>query len=220
VGQIDCDIVIPCRDEAGALPSVLADMPAGFRTIVVDNGSTDGTAEVARRLGATVVAEDQLGYGAAVQAGVAVADAPYIAVIDGDDSLRIDVLPMMLTAVRDGGATMAVGRRRPIRRGVWPWHARIGTKALAAWLRRSTHLGIHDLAPVRVCRRDDLLALDVQDRRFGYPLELMRKAAAAQWTVREFDVDYRPRAAGTKSKVSGSVRGTLRTMRDFARVAR
>jgi glycosyltransferase involved in cell wall biosynthesis len=220
VGQIDCDIVIPCRDEAGALPSVLADMPAGFRAIVVDNGSTDGTAEVARRLGATVVAEDQLGYGAAVQAGVAVADAPYIAVIDGDDSLRIDVLPMMLTAVRDGGATMAVGRRRPIRRGVWPWHARIGTKALAAWLRRSTHLGIHDLAPVRVCRRDDLLALDVQDRRFGYPLELMRKAAAAQWTVREFDVDYRPRAAGTKSKVSGSVRGTLRTMRDFARVAR
>jgi glycosyltransferase involved in cell wall biosynthesis len=220
VGQIDCDIVIPCRDEAGALPSVLADVPAGFRAIVVDNGSTDGTAEVARRLGATVVVEDRPGYGAAVQAGVVAADAPYIAVIDGDDSLPLDVLPTMLAAVRDGSATMAVGRRRPIRRGVWPWHARIGTKALAAWLRRSTHLGIHDLAPVRVCRRDDLLALDVQDRRFGYPLELMRKAAAAQWAVREFDVDYRPRAAGTKSKVSGSVRGTLRTMRDFARVAR
>jgi glycosyltransferase involved in cell wall biosynthesis len=220
VGQIDCDIVIPCRDEAGALPSVLADVPAGFRAIVVDNGSTDGTAEVARRLGATVVVENQPGYGAAVQAGVVAAEAPYIAVIDGDDSLPLDVLPMMLAAVRDEGVAMAVGRRRPIRRGVWPWHARIGTKALAAWLRRSTHLGIHDLAPVRVCRRDDLVALDVQDRRFGYPLELMRKAAAAQWTVREFDVDYRPRAAGTKSKVSGSVRGTLRTMRDFARVAR
>lgn len=220
MGPIDCDIVIPCRDEAGALPSVLADVPAGFRAIVVDNGSTDGTADVARRLGATVVAEHQPGYGAAVQAGIDAADAPFIAVIDGDDSLPLDVLPKMLAAVRDGSATMAVGRRRPIRRGVWPWHARIGTKALAAWLRRSTHLGIHDLAPVRVCRRDDLLALDVQDRRFGYPLELMRKAAAAQWTVREFDVDYRPRAAGTKSKVSGSVRGTLRTMRDFARVAR
>jgi len=220
VGQIDCDIIIPCRDEAGALPSVLADVPPGFRAIVVDNGSTDGTAEVARQLGATVVAEDQPGYGAAVQAGVVAADAPYIAVIDGDDSLPLDVLPMMLAAVRDGSATMAVGRRRPIRRGVWPWHARIGTKALAAWLRRSTHLGIHDLAPVRVCRREDLLALDIQDRRFGYPLELMRKAAAAQWAVREFDVDYRPRAAGTKSKVSGSVGGTLRTMRDFARVAR
>ena len=220
MGPTECDIVIPCRDEARALTSVLADVPAGFRAIVVDNGSTDGTAEVARRLGATVVSDDRPGYGAAVHAGVVAADAPYIAVIDGDDSLRLDVLPMMLAAVRDGSATMAVGRRRPIRRGVWPWHARIGSKALAAWLRRSTHLEIHDLAPVRVCRRDDLLALDVQDRRFGYPLELMRKAAAAQWAVREFDVDYRPRAAGTKSKVSGSVRGTLRTMADFARVAR
>jgi glycosyltransferase involved in cell wall biosynthesis len=220
VDTIDCDIVIPCRDEAAALPSVLADVPAGFRAIVVDNGSTDGTADVARQLGATVVTESQPGYGAAVHAGVVAANAPYVAVIDGDDSLPLDVLPAMLAAVRDGGATMAVGRRRPISRGVWPWHARVGTKALAMWLRRSTHLGIHDLAPVRVCRRDDLLALDVQDRRFGYPLELMRKAAAAGWAVREFDVDYRQRAAGTKSKVSGSVRGTLRTVRDFARVAR
>jgi glycosyltransferase involved in cell wall biosynthesis len=220
VGTIDCDIVIPCRDEAAALPSVLAEVPAGFRAIVVDNGSTDGTADVARHLGAIVVTERQPGYGAAVHTGVVAASAPYVAVIDGDDSLPLDVLPTMLAAVRDGSATMAVGRRRPIGRGVWPWHARVGTKALATWLRRSTQLGIHDLAPVRVCRRDDLLALDVQDRRFGYPLELMRKAAAAQWTVREFDVAYRPRAAGTKSKVSGSVRGTLRTMRDFARVAR
>jgi hypothetical protein len=81
-------------------------------------------------------------------------------------------------------------------------------------------LAIHDLAPVRISRRRDLLDLDVQDRRFGYPLELMRKAAAAQWTIREFDVDYRPRAEGTKSKVSGSLRGTARTMIDFARVMR
>lgn len=220
MGTIDCDIVIPCRDEAAALPSVLADVPAGFRAIVVDNGSTDGTAEVAVRLGAMVVPEDQPGYGAAVHAGVLAATAPYVAVIDGDDSLPLDVLPRMLAAVRDGSATMAVGRRRPIGRGVWPWHARSGTKVLATWLRHSTQLGIHDIAPVRVCRRADLLALEVQDRRFGYPLELMRKAAAAGWTVREFDVDYRPRAAGTKSKVSGSVRGTLRTMRDFARAAR
>lgn len=217
---IDCDIVIPCRDEARALPSVLADVPPGFRAIVVDNGSTDGTADVARSLGATVVTEARAGYGAAVHTGVLAADAAYVAVIDGDDSLPLAVLPSMLAAVRDGSATMAVGRRHPVRHGVWPWHARLGTVLLAMWLRRSTQLGIHDLAPVRVCRRDDLLALDVQDRRFGYPLELMRKAAGAGWTVREFDVEYRARAAGTKSKVSGSVRGTLRTMRDFARVAR
>lgn len=220
VNSIVCDIVIPCRDEALALSSVLARVPEGFRALVVDNGSVDGTAEVARDLGATVVVEDQPGYGAAVHAGVMASEAPFIAVIDGDDSLSLDVLPAMLDAVRDGAATMAVGRRRPVRRGVWPWHARAGTTLLATWLRKSSGFGIHDLAPVRVCRRDDLLALDVRDRRFGYPLELMRKAAAAGWQVQEFDVDYRPRAAGTKSKVSGSLRGTLRAVGDFAKVMR
>jgi glycosyltransferase involved in cell wall biosynthesis len=220
MGTAACDIVIPCRDEARALPAVLAAVPAGFRAIVVDNGSTDGTADVARRLGAQVVVEDRPGYGAAVQAGVEAAEAPYVAIIDGDDSLSLDALPPMLAAVRDGEATMAVGRRRPVSRGVWPWHARLGTKAISSWLRWSSGLAIHDLAPVRISRRRDLLDLDVQDRRFGYPLELMRKAAAAQWTIREFDVDYRPRAAGTKSKVSGSLRGTVRTMIDFTRVMR
>ncbi len=218
--HIECDIVVPCRDEARALPSVLADVPTGFRAIVVDNGSTDGTAAVARSLGATVVVENQPGYGAAVHAGVLAAEAPFVAVIDGDDSMSLDVLAPMLAAVRNGDATMAVGRRRPIRRGVWPWHARIGTKILATWLRLASGLAIHDLAPVRVSRRTELLDLGVQDRRFGYPLELMRKAAVADWTIREFDVDYRPRAAGTRSKVSGSLRGTLRAIVDFARVMR
>jgi glycosyltransferase involved in cell wall biosynthesis len=218
--SVQCDIVIPCRDEAGALPAVLADVPTGFRAIVVDNGSTDGTADVARGLGATVVTENQAGYGAAVHAGVLAAEAPYVAVIDGDDSMSLDVLTPMLAAVRDGDATMAVGRRRPIGRGVWPWHARLGTKILATWLRLSSGLTVHDLAPVRVSGRAELLSLDVRDRRFGYPLELMRKAAAAEWSVREFDVGYRPRAAGTRSKVSGSLRGTLRTIVDFARVMR
>jgi len=220
MGQVECDVVIPCRDEAPALPSVLADLPAGFRAIVVDNGSTDGTAAVARSLGATVVVEDEPGYGAAVQAGVLAAEAPYVAVVDGDDSMPLNVLAPMLAAVRDGEVTMAVGRRRPVRRGVWPWHARVGTKILAMWLRRSSGLAVHDLAPMRVSRRADLLGLGVEDRRFGYPLELMRKAASAEWSVREFDVDYRPRAAGTRSKVSGSLRGTLRTIVDFARVMR
>jgi hypothetical protein len=113
---------------------------------------------------------------------------------------------------------MAVGRRRPVRPGVWPWHARIGTTVLASWLRRSSGFGIHDLAPMRVCRREELLALDIQDRRFGYPLELMVKAARAGWTVTEIDIAYRSRAAGTKSKVSGSLRGTARAARDFAAV--
>ncbi len=219
-GTTVCDVVIPCRDEALALPGVLADLPAGFRAIVVDNGSTDGTAEVAAELGATVVAEERAGYGAAVHTGVLAATAEYVAVLDGDGSMTAHDLPRLLAAVRSGEATMAIGRRRPVARGVWPWHARMGTKALAWWLRTRSDFPIHDLAPMRVCRRQDLLDLAVEDRRFGYPLELMIKASAAGWTVHETSIDYRPRALGTKSKVSGSAKGTARVIRDFAKVMR
>ncbi len=215
-----CDVVIPCRDEAAALPIVLAEIPAGWRIIVVDNGSTDGTADVARSLGATVISEERPGYGAAVHAGMLAAEAEYVAVIDGDASMRLLDLVPMLDLVRSGAATMAVGRRRPVARGVWPWHARVGTLLLATMIRRRSEFPIHDLAPMRVCRRDDLLGLGVEDRRFGYPLELMLRAAEAGWIVSEMDVAYDRRAAGTKSKVSGSVSGTARVIRDFAGVLR
>lgn len=220
MGMSTCDVVIPCRDEARALPAVLEHVPDGWNVIVVDNGSTDQTAEVARSLGAQVVTEQQPGYGAAVHAGMLAAASEYVAVIDGDASMRLAELVPMLALVRSGATTMAVGRRRPVGRGVWPWHARLGTKLLAAMIRRRSDFPIHDLAPMRVCRRDDLLALDVQDRRFGYPLELMLKAAHAGWTVSEIDVSYDRRAAGTKSKVSGSVRGTARVIHDFVGVLR
>lgn len=215
-----CAVVIPCRNEARALSTVLERVPEGWDVIVVDNGSTDDTAAVARSLGAVVVTEMQPGYGAAVHAGMLAAGAEYVAVIDGDASMRLDELVPMLELVRSGSATMAVGRRRPTSRGVWPWHARLGTTLLATMIRRSSNFPIHDLAPMRVCRRDDLLALDVQDRRFGYPLELMLKAARAGWTVSEIDVSYGRRAAGTKSKVSGSVRGTALVIHDFVSVLR
>lgn len=215
-----CDLIIPCRDEAAALPQVLAAVPDGFDVIVVDNGSRDGTASVATSWGATVVPEPLPGYGAAVHAGLLVAAADYVAVIDGDGSMDPSDLTELLQIVSSGRATMAVGRRRAVRRGVWPWHARAGTAVLAWWIRRGSHTGVHDLAPMRVCGRTDLLALGVQDRRFGYPLELMLKASAAGWTICEIDIDYSERAKGTKSKVSGSVRGTARTIVDFAKVLR
>ena len=213
-----CDVVLPCRDEAGALPAVLAAIPAGMRAIVVDNGSRDATAEVARRYGATVVSEPQPGYGAAVHAGVVAATAPLVGVVDGDGSLDPRDLARLADLLESGPATMAVGRRRPARRGLWPWHARAGNAVICWVLRRRTRLPVHDIAPIRVCRRDDLLALGVRDRRFGYPLELLLRAGAAGWTLVELDVAYGPRAAGTRSKVSGSVRGTVRTARDFYRV--
>jgi hypothetical protein len=128
-----------------------------------------------------------------------------------------DVLPL-LDDVRSGRATMACGRRRPSRPGVWPWHARAGNAAVLAWLRRSTGLPVRDIAPMRVCRRQDLLDLGVLDRRFGYPVELLVRAQRAGWTFTERDITYHPRAEGTRSKVSGSVTGTLRAGRDFAAV--
>lgn len=213
-----CDLVLPCRDEALALPGVLAAVPAGFGVVVVDNGSTDGTADVARRLGATVVHESTPGYGAAVHAGIEAATAEYVAVLDGDGSMDPADVVRLLDEVRAGRATMACGRRRPSQRGVWPWHARAGNAAVLAWLRRRTGLPVHDIAPMRVCRRADLLALGVRDRRFGYPVELLVKAQRAGWVLTEHDIAYRPRTEGTRSKVSGSVKGTVRAGRDFAKV--
>ena len=213
-----CDLVLPCRDEAPALAALLPQEPDRFAVVVVDNGSRDGTAEVARGLGATVVTEAQPGYGAAVHAGLLAARREYVAFMDGDDSFDPTELLPLLEDVRSGRCDLAVGRRRPVGRGVWPWHARAGNALIVWWLRRRVGLGVHDIAPIRVCRREALLALDVRDRRFGYPVELLQKAVLAGWRLSERDVAYRPRAAGTRSKVSGSVRGTVRTARDFWRV--
>ncbi|WP_245573973.1 glycosyltransferase family 2 protein [Amycolatopsis nigrescens] len=211
------DVVLPCLDEAGALPGVLGALPPGFRAIVVDNGSTDGSAGIAGALGATVVREPRRGYGAAVHAGLTAATSDVVCFIDADGSLDPAELPALVDVVRTGAVELAVGRRVPVERGVWPWHARAGNLLLAVLLRRRG-LPVRDIAPVRAVRREALTALGVADRAFGYPLELLVKAARAGWRVQEFDVAYGKRAKGTKSKVSGSVRGTARAIRDFGRV--
>ncbi len=213
-----CDLVLPCRDEGPALRALLPTVPSTFHVVVVDNGSTDDTAAVARSLGATVVTEDRPGYGAAVHAGIEAATADLVAVMDGDGSFDPADLLALVDDVVAGRADLATGRRRPVRRGVWPWHARAGNVLVLWWLRRRIGVSVHDIAPMRVCRRADLLALDVRDRRFGYPVELLQKAQLAGWRFTERDVAYHPRAEGTRSKVSGSVRGTLRAAQDFARV--
>lgn len=210
------DIVLPCLDEAEALPAVLAAMPAGYRVLVVDNGSTDETAAVASACGATVVSEPRRGYGAAMHTGLLAATAELVGVLDADGSLPPQALPQLVMEVM-GGTDLAVGRRRP-HAGAWPWHARAGNTVLAALLRRQG-LPVHDLAPIRVARRQALLDLGITDRGFGYPFELLLRAAAAGWRVREFDVEYRPRAGG-RSKVSGSVRGTARAARDMTAAMR
>ncbi|MGI8433817.1 MAG: glycosyltransferase family 2 protein [Nocardioidaceae bacterium] len=213
-----CDVVLPCRDEAAALPDLLAAVPAGLDVIVVDNGSRDGTAATARAGGARVVHEQRLGYGAAVHTGVEAAVAPLVAVMDGDGSMDPAELLPMIDQVERGAVTMAVGRRRPVGSQSWLWHARAGNRLMVELLRRRSGIDVHDIAPMRVCGRQALLDLGVEDRRFGYPLELLLRAHRAGWTISECDITYGPRAAGTRSKVSGSVRGTLRTAVDFAKV--
>jgi glycosyltransferase involved in cell wall biosynthesis len=214
------DVVLPCLNEAPALPWLLGRLPAGYRPIVADNGSTDGSPEVARSLGAQVVLVPEPGYGAAVHAGIEAADPAdgIVCVLDADGSFDPQQLPRVADPVRAGRAEMAVGRRRPTTRRAWPVHARLGNAVLARRLRRTTGLDVHDIGPMRAARRDDLLALGLRDRRFGYPLELFVAAGRAGWRVTEVDVDYAPRAAGTKSKVSGSVRGTARAIRDMSAV--
>lgn len=213
------DVVLPCLDEAAALPGVLTALPPGYRAIVVDNGSRDGSPELAARHGAHVVHEPRRGYGAAVHAGLLAADAELVCVLDADGSFDPGDLPALVAPVADGSADLAVGRRRPVSAGVWPWHARAGT-ALVAALLRQRGVPLRDLSPIRVAHREALLALGVTDRAFGYPLELLIRAAAAGWRITELDVTYAARAAGTRSKVSGSIRGTLRATRDFAAVLR
>lgn len=208
-------VVLPCLNEAESLPGVLAAMPAGYRPLVVDNNSTDDTAQVARRHGADVVVEPQPGYGAAVHAGVVAATTPIVAVLDGDGSLDPGDLPALVEDLER--ADMAIGRRRALPGLRWPWHARLGTAAVCWRLRRRHGLPVHDIAPMRVARRDDLLSLGVADRRSGYPLELLVRAAAAGWHIVERDVAYGPRTGG-KSKVSGSLRGSVVAALDFWRV--
>lgn len=213
------DVILPCLDEVQALPGVLNNLPPGYRPIVVDNGSTDGTPALAVELGATVLHEPRRGYGAAVHTGLMAATSETVAFLDADGSLDPAFLPVMV-ALLDGsdgaGCDLVAGRRRPSGRGAWPWHARAGNAAIATLLRRRG-VPVHDIAPMRVARRIALIDLGITDRAFGYPLELLLRAGAAGWRIAEVDVEYRPRTGG-RSKVSGSVRGTLRAARDMAAV--
>jgi glycosyltransferase involved in cell wall biosynthesis len=212
------DVVLPCLNEAAALPWVLSRMPTGYRPIVVDNGSTDGSAELAARLGATVVRAPVRGFGAAAHAGLEAATADVVCFVDADGSLDPAQLPRVAVPVLAGAVDLMLGRRRPTTRTAWPAHARAGNAALAWRLRRRGGLSVHDLGPMRAAPRRALLGLGLVDRRFGYPLEMVVKAARAGWRVAEIDVDYAPRVHGGRSKVTGTVGGTLRTVRDMRRV--
>ncbi|GAB3954123.1 glycosyltransferase family 2 protein [Kribbella albertanoniae] len=210
------DLVLPCLDEAAALPWVLTRLPAGVRAVVVDNGSTDGSAEIAEELGATVVRCSIRGYGAACHAGLEAADAEVVAFMDADASLDPRQLVRVTAPVLAGNADLMVGRRRAVSRDVWPWHLRLANAELSRRIRRRTGVLLHDLGPMRAARRTALLDLALTDRRSGYPLETVVRAADAGWRIAEVDVDYLPRSG--RSKVTGTPLGAARAVVDMSKV--
>jgi glycosyltransferase involved in cell wall biosynthesis len=210
------DIVFPVLDEAAALPWVLGRVPAGYRPIVVDNGSTDGSATVAADLGAVVVREPRRGFGAACAAGLAAATATVVAFCDADASLDPADLPRVCAPVADGEADLVLGARVPVGRGAWPARARLANRYLARRVRRIAAAPLRDIGPMRAARRADLAELGIIDRRFGWPLEMVLRAAHAGWRIAEVPVPYAPRTG--RSKVTGTLRGTARAVRDMAAV--
>jgi len=209
------DVVLPCLDEAEGLAWLLPRLPDGMRAVVVDNGSTDGSADVARDHGALVVRAEQRGYGAACAAGLAAASADVVAFSDADATLDPQDLPRVVEPVLAGRADLVLGRRRP-EPGAWPWHLRLANAELARRVRRRTGVQVRDIGPMRAARREPLVALGLRDRRSGYPLETLVAAAEAGWLVAEVDVPYRRRSG--RSKVTGTPLGVWRAVQDMSKV--
>jgi glycosyltransferase involved in cell wall biosynthesis len=211
------DVVLPVLDELDALPGVLAAMPDGYRPIVVDNGSTDGSGDAARRLGVLVVDEPRRGFGAACWAGLQAATDDVVCFMDADGSLDPGDLPLVAAPVLSGDADLVLGARLA-ERGAWPPHARLANRYLARRVRRATGVEVDDLGPMRAVGRRALLDLGMEDRRFGWPLEMVLRAAGAGWTIHEVGIPYRPRSG--RSKVTGTVKGTMRAVRDMSVILR
>jgi glycosyltransferase involved in cell wall biosynthesis len=211
------DVVLPVLDEAAALSWVLGRMPDGCRPLVVDNGSSDGSAKLAGALGAEVISEPRRGFGAACHAGLLGAHSDVVCFMDCDGSLDPAELPRVADPVVRGTHQLVLGARCP-EPGAWPLHARLANRALALELRRRAGLALSDLGPMRAARREPLLELGLRDRRYGWPLEMVLRAAEAGWSVGEVEVAYRARAG--RSKVTGTVRGTARAVRDMTAALR
>lgn len=216
-GAPGVEVILPVLDEAEALPWVLERIPDGYRPIVVDNGSSDGSADVSRQRGATVIDEPRRGFGAACWAGLCASTASIVCFMDADASLDPGDLPAVVAPLLAGDADLVLGARLA-GPGAWPAHARLANRYLAAQVRRRTGATVRDLGPMRAARRQPLLGLGIEDRRFGWPLEMVLRAAAADWQIVEVSIPYHSRTG--RSKVTGTVRGTIRAGRDMRRLLR
>lgn len=205
-------VIIPTRNEAQAIGRVLADLPSDLVTeiIVVDSNSTDGTPDIAARMGARVVSETRRGYGQACLTGLACANAPDVIVfLDGDYSDRPGELPLLLAPIYEGRAEIVIGSRLsgPRTPGALPWHALFGNWLAASLIRNLYGLKISDLGPFRAARADVLRAVGLEETTYGWAVELILKAAIQGFCIVEVPVSYHPRIG--QSKISGTFRGTL-----------
>jgi glycosyltransferase involved in cell wall biosynthesis len=211
------DVVLPALDEADAIGWVLERLPARYHPIVVDNGSTDATASIARAHHATVVDEPVRGFGAACWTGLLAATTPIVCVMDCDASLDPAELDDVVEPL-DRGWDLVLGARRSTRPRAMPPHARLANRYLARQLRRRFGYQLTDLGSMRAGHRAALIGLAMQDRRSGFPLETLLLAGRAGWRVCERPVTYRPRRG--RSKVTGTVTGTVQAVADMNRLLR
>jgi glycosyltransferase involved in cell wall biosynthesis len=205
-------VVIPTHNEAQSIGRVLADLPAGIITevLVVDSNSTDGTPEIAAKMGARVLHEPRRGYGRACLTGIANVQNPDIVVfLDGDYSDRPSELPMLLAPIIEGRADITLGSRivTDRSRAALPWHQVFGNRFAAALIGLLYGVQISDLGPFRAARNDVLHALELEQATYGWAVEMILKGAKAGFRIVEVPVSYYPRI-GT-SKIGGTVRGTI-----------
>ena len=205
-------VIIPTHDEAQAIGRVLADLPSHLVTevIVVDSNSSDGTPEIARRMGAQIIQEPRRGYGRACLTGLANTGNPDVVVfLDGDYSDRPSELPLLLAPIIEGRADITLGSRfgRKSNPGALPWHQAFGNRLAAGLIRLLYGVNVSDLGPFRAGRADTLHALALEEATYGWAVEMILKGALAGFRIVEVPVSYYPRIG--KSKIGGTVKGTL-----------
>jgi len=206
---VKVNVVIPALNEAQAIGRVVRAVPAGSvdRVIVVDNGSTDTTAKEALAAGASVVEEPVRGYGAACLAGArAAAEADIIVFMDGDYSDDPAELPSLLFPLSRDEADLVIAKRK-LEKGSMPWHARFGNHLIVSLLRWLYHVPLEDLGSFRAIRKEVLLGLKMEQMTYGWPVEMIVKAARRGYRIRSVPVRYRRRLG--VSKVSGSLRASI-----------